>query len=159
MRTVRCNSHLGMCLPSGVSAQGWGGECVSQHAMGQTPHLVDRILDTRLWKHYLSATTVADGKNSEKFQHLTGILARLVFTSLLPVGAESSNKFFSTRMHSSRMRTYWPPCEWNDWETGVKTLPCCNCVADGNKVGLGCPATLWYPHHWTCIHRMIKYHV
>ena len=25
--------------------------------------LVDRILDTRLWKHYLSATTVADGNN------------------------------------------------------------------------------------------------
>ena len=28
--------------------------------------LVDRILDTRLWKHYLSATTVADGKDISK---------------------------------------------------------------------------------------------
>ena len=28
-----------------------------------SPHLVDRILDTCLWKHYLSATTVADGNN------------------------------------------------------------------------------------------------
>ena len=26
---------------------------------------LDRILDTRLWKHYLSATTVADGNNSK----------------------------------------------------------------------------------------------
>ena len=30
----------------------------------QDRHLpVDRILDTRLWKHYLPATTIADGKN------------------------------------------------------------------------------------------------
>ena len=28
--------------------------------------LVDRILDTRLWKHYLPATTVADGKDISK---------------------------------------------------------------------------------------------
>ena len=26
------------------------------------------------------------------------------------------------------------PCEWNDWQTGVKTLPCRNYVADGNKL-------------------------
>ena len=52
----------GWCLSSGVSA--WGlsaqGRGVSEHAMWHTPHLpVDRILDTRLWKHYFSATTVA----------------------------------------------------------------------------------------------------
>ena len=44
MRTVRCSGRLGR-----------GGGCVSQHAMGQTPTpTVDRILDTRLWKYYLS---------------------------------------------------------------------------------------------------------
>ena len=73
-------------LPSGVSAGGgggvcqggwvvsargeWGGVCpggVSQHALGRggclpqcmlayTPLSLDRNLDTRLWKHYLSAT-------------------------------------------------------------------------------------------------------
>ena len=26
-----------------------------------------------------------------------------------------------------------PCCEQNDWQTGVKTLPCCNYVADGNN--------------------------
>ena len=53
MRTVRCSGRLGMgggvCL-GGVSARGV-----------YTPHTVDRILDTHLWKHYLSTTTVADG--------------------------------------------------------------------------------------------------
>ena len=54
MPTVRCSGHLwgvcpGVCLP-------WG--CTPP------PPPVDRILDTRLWKHYLPATTVADGKNS-----------------------------------------------------------------------------------------------
>ena len=41
------------CIPVG---------CVSSAAVAVS--LVDRILDTRLWKHYLSATTVADGKNA-----------------------------------------------------------------------------------------------
>ena len=53
MRTVRCSGRLGrgggVCL-GGVSARGV-----------YTPHTVDRILDTHLWKHYLSTTTVADG--------------------------------------------------------------------------------------------------
>ena len=40
----------GVCLPRGGCAMG-----------GVWP--VDRILDTRLWKHYLSATLFADGKN------------------------------------------------------------------------------------------------
>ena len=34
--------------------------CVST---GCAPPLMDRILDTRLWKHYLSAATAADGNN------------------------------------------------------------------------------------------------
>ena len=33
-----------------------------------TPHApLDRILDTRLWNHYLSATVVADGKNYKDY--------------------------------------------------------------------------------------------
>ena len=56
MRTVRCSGQGGVCP----------GVCVSQHALGRgclpqacwdTPPK-DRILDTRLWKHYLSATTL-----------------------------------------------------------------------------------------------------
>ena len=52
------------CLPSeGVSAQ-WGGVCPVRGVCPEGLHPpMDRILDTRLWKHYLSATTVADGKN------------------------------------------------------------------------------------------------
>ena len=36
----------------------------------QTPHMppVDRILDTCLWNHYLSATVVADGKNYKDYE-------------------------------------------------------------------------------------------
>ena len=48
------------CLPRGVSAQGvsdWGG--VYPSACWDTPPM-DKILDTRLWKHYLSATSFAD---------------------------------------------------------------------------------------------------
>ena len=74
MRIVRCSGRLGgvgrggvsvsrVCVcPGSVCVSGeCPGVCVSQHPMGQTPpQLVDRFLDTRLRKHYLSATTVAD---------------------------------------------------------------------------------------------------
>ena len=42
----------------GVCPEG-GGVCLGGVHHQQPP--VDRILDTRLWKHYRSATTVADG--------------------------------------------------------------------------------------------------
>ena len=74
MRTVCCSGHLGVegmgCLPGGCllgsvcpgsvcpAAKGQG---ICPAAWGCTPLPVDRLLDTRLWKHYLSATTVADG--------------------------------------------------------------------------------------------------
>ena len=51
------------CLDRGMSGQGVSVQRVSakrgvsQHALGQRPP-VDRILDTHLWKHYLSATTL-----------------------------------------------------------------------------------------------------
>ena len=35
-----------------------------------------------------------------------------------------------------------PPCEQNDWQTGVKTLPCRNFVA-GGKYGWGSEAASW----------------
>ena len=54
MRTVRCSGRLmGGCLD---------GECLPR---GCTPLPVDRILDTRLSKHYLSETSLADGKNDK----------------------------------------------------------------------------------------------
>ena len=56
------------------------------------------------------------------------------------------NHRMNTRMHSSRMRQTGcgkhsldqrqsppPPCEQNDWQTGVETLPYHNFVAGGNK--------------------------
>ena len=33
------------------------------------PHPLDRILDTRLWKHYLPSTTVAGSKNTLNVMH------------------------------------------------------------------------------------------
>ena len=58
MRTVQCYSRLlgggvcseGVCLPGGVCPGG---------VWQTTP--MDRILDTRLWKHYLSTTSFVDG--------------------------------------------------------------------------------------------------
>ena len=46
----------GVCLVPGCA---WSGG-VSQHALRQTPspHPVDRILDTRLWKYYLGPTSL-----------------------------------------------------------------------------------------------------
>ena len=60
MRTVLCSDRRGgeWCLP-GVSAQVHRAGGVS----AQVHPPVDRILDTRLWKHYLSATSFADGNN------------------------------------------------------------------------------------------------
>ena len=87
MRNVRCSSRLpgggvsaypgGVCLPGGVWLPGdvclggrgrclprrvsicLGGVCLPRGVY--TSLFVDRILDTRLWKYYLSATSFADG--------------------------------------------------------------------------------------------------
>ena len=60
MRTVRSST----CLLEGGVVPGQGG-CLSGGVwcLGGV-HLppVDRILDTRFWKHYLSATSFAGGK-------------------------------------------------------------------------------------------------
>ena len=86
MRTVRCSGRHGggsVCWRGVVSA--WKeGVCLGRFCLrrmyipcrtqrqtspsppdpeADTPSPVDRILDTRLWKHYLSATTVANSKN------------------------------------------------------------------------------------------------
>ena len=52
MRTVRCNGRRG-CLPRGCLPRGGLPQCM----LWYNPP-VDRILDTRLWKHYLSAATL-----------------------------------------------------------------------------------------------------
>ena len=79
IRTVRFSGRLQgvsargvWCLPGGcgVCPGVWcpprWGVCPGRRCgvcLGGVLHLrpMDRILDTRLWKHYLSATTVADG--------------------------------------------------------------------------------------------------
>ena len=86
MRTFRCSSRL---LGEGVSAQegvsAWGcllremaacqGVSACRGGVWQTPSLLmDRILDTHLWKHYLSATSFMDCNNEicnlEIYSHL-----------------------------------------------------------------------------------------
>ena len=97
MRTVRCSGHRGgggVCLrvsarcvcvyPSMLWA---GGVCTS--AYWDIPH-VDRFLDTRLWKHYLSATTL----RTVKLQ----VPSRFVFlfeciVSVQPVGFSKCKHF------------------------------------------------------------------
>ena len=66
------------CVPSTAVAVGGGGLSSPVHAgipaqgdvcpsaCWDTPPSTDKILDTRLRKHYLSATTVADGKNGSQ---------------------------------------------------------------------------------------------
>ena len=63
MRAIRCSGRLregyvpGGCLPEGVSA--WEGGVYTPRPRGRhPPPPVDRILDTRLWKHNLSSTIV-----------------------------------------------------------------------------------------------------
>ena len=53
MRTVRCSGNLGV---RAVSAREWG-------ACPEGVHLppMNRMTDTQVYKHYLYATTVADG--------------------------------------------------------------------------------------------------
>ena len=74
MRTVRCSGRLGGgvclegclprgCLPRGMSA--WWGVCSRWCRPQPGPrgrHSPCGQNDRRLWKHYLSATTVVDGK-------------------------------------------------------------------------------------------------
>ena len=77
MRTVCYSGHLSyhartrplphmplaMHAPPAMHAPTTHAPC---HACPPATHVppLDRILDTRLWKHYLSATTVADGNHS-----------------------------------------------------------------------------------------------
>ena len=62
MRTVRCSSRLlgegvsvGGCLPRGKGVMSVQG-CIPACTEADTP--MDRIFDTRLWKHYLAATSL-----------------------------------------------------------------------------------------------------
>ena len=109
-----------VCLPGGVSAPvhagipAWGicpsacweylprGVCVCPSACWDTPP-VDSILDTRLWKHYLSSTTVADGNKPINFL--------LCFTS----GLYSRNK-------SGRPSLIEPPTVGAQLHSGAITL-------------------------------------
>ena len=52
------SAHRGGSQRGSVSCDQW----LPKGMLGYTP-TVDRILDTRLWKHSLPASTVADGKN------------------------------------------------------------------------------------------------
>ena len=109
MRTVRCSGPLLRCLPGGCLPGGclprWG--CLPRGVsayQGICPG-GDRILDTRLLKHYLSATTVAGGSKQ------TAIEKKLIFFSRLEavlssfrqrtepyVAALQKNKFFFRRV-------------------------------------------------------------
>ena len=86
MRTIRCSGRLGwrfacrgVCLGEGSVCPkvgpAQGGVCLGVYTPWtqrqthprlrgrHTPAPVDRIIDTSLWKHYLSGTTVSDSKN------------------------------------------------------------------------------------------------
>ena len=52
-------------LEEGVCLWGWGrSACTMALWEGRLPH-VDRMTDTRLWKHYLPATSFAGAKNTQ----------------------------------------------------------------------------------------------
>ena len=70
MRTVRSSSRLlggvyiSACWDTHTPGPGPGHPPPGRHPRSYTPRPpVDRILDTHLWKHYVSATSFADGKN------------------------------------------------------------------------------------------------
>ena len=85
------------CLPLGLEVSTcesvcvWGGGSVhplGRHLLGRHP-LVDRILDTGLWKYYPPATTAAD----DKYEHcLTRLITKLnVYVICWPLGIKCSN--------------------------------------------------------------------
>ena len=87
-----CLSAWGGGLPRGVSAWGMsaqgvsaqggclpvGAVCLGGVCQGGVylPHSVDRILDTRLWKHYLFATSFTDGEKSlrKRRKNINGVI-------------------------------------------------------------------------------------
>ena len=115
MRTVHCSGRLGggRCLPGGCLP---GGACLGDVCWGVSAqvgclpggvHLpsVDRILDTCLWKHYLSATTVADGKKltSNRGAHNHTINLKLgcswLFPKEIPCPVKSRFSFLDLKLH------------------------------------------------------------
>ena len=79
----------GICLPAGVSVYGGCvclGVCLSMwvvSAMGEGGYTPppDRILDTRLWKHYLSAATVFSEEYAVGIRNLKEIDSNLNLNS------------------------------------------------------------------------------
>ena len=59
--------------------------------------------------------------------HWTGGVCR----GCLPWGVSAQGCVWQTPPRDQRQT---PPCKQKDWQTGVKTLPCHNFVAGGNKV-------------------------
>ena len=104
MRTVRCSGRREIsdwgCLPGG---------CVFQHALGREVSapvhagmypLVDRILDTRLWKHYLSTSTMRTVTTS--LNVLPEIGFSMIISSLLLVLLADSYSYCSDATVMSR---------------------------------------------------------
>ena len=111
MRTVRFSG----CLGEGSAG---GGVCLGGVCLG----VVYRIVDTRLWKHYLSATTVADGNNDRRRmnmryrfpchiqcrRHRTWIrrIPRRCRVSVASPCSISRNEYTETRRHHTRVRPH-----------------------------------------------------
>ena len=85
----------GGCVCWGVSAQGgvcqggvcqmvsaWG--CLPQCMLGYTPLPVNRMTDRQVYKHYLSATSFADGKYFCMLVNIFGEIFQRLFVSLNP---------------------------------------------------------------------------
>ena len=135
MRTVRCSSHQlggvgvsahGVCLPGGVCLGGvCPGGCVSfpgGFAQGCLPRVRGCLPGGCLPRGCLPGEGVsAQGRVClpRRVSAYGGVCPGGVF-------AQGGVCLGVSGRH--------PPCEQNDWQTGVKTLPCRNFVAGGNKI-------------------------
>ena len=104
----RLSAWLGVCLPQGVSARP-GDVCLARGVFAWPRGFLPGQglsawpggwTDRHLWKHNLSATTVADGKNTKQ-----SFLIRAVLYLGVPQIAQSLTVW--------RDLYYWP--EWRQW--------------------------------------------
>ena len=101
--SARGVSSQGGCLPKGRCLSRGG---VSAQGDVHLP-LVDRSLDTRLWKHYLSATSFADGKYSKRLS-VAGVRLSGLLLNIISIPIEDFFLRSDGCIHESKnAHTYW----------------------------------------------------
>ena len=143
MRTVRCSDRsggVGGVPAGGVQGVYWGGCLLGVVYLPRGVYLPGRYLPKGYLPGmgYLLRRILAQGGVPAQGVYLPGgVPAKGVYLPrgcTCPGGVPDQRGVYLPRdVCIPACSEADPPCEKNDWQRGVKTLPCYNFVADGNQ--------------------------